>query len=266
MATHEHQKVVACRELTIAGLPRFRAAGADEEDGASQHIYLIRHGEAAHNVQGRPWGPELIDAKLTPRGREQALSELRSAAESLPLELVVVSPLTRAIETALLGLAPHLEVDDDQLPLPPPQQQQQLQGRRRRLRPVAIEQCREQFGQNLPDRRRTTAELRAEFPTVDFAAHAMAEEDELFTPERETLEALALRADAFLEVLSRRPERHIAVVTHSSFLAALCNSALDTRGASCVSPAPALGSWFANAEMRLVRLVRSTSGLPPPTS
>ena len=38
------------------------------------------------------------------------------------------------------------------------------------------------------------------------------------------------------------------MVTHSSFLAALLNAALDSRAQ------PEVGEWFGNAEMRHVRL------------
>lgn len=220
-----HKKVIALRALSIPNLPRFRAAA----DGAAdaKHIYFIRHGEATHNIAPRPWGEELVDARLTPEGQRQSLEMLRPAAAALPLELIVTSPLSRTLETAHIGLAPHLE---------------------RGVKCVAVEQCREQFGLNLPDRRRATAALRVEYPQVDFSG--LAEEDELFTPEREALEDMSMRADAFLELLMQRPEAHIAVSTHSSFLAALFNVALD------VSAAPECGEWFANAEMRLVRLVR----------
>jgi len=159
--------------------------------------------------------------------RPRAPTTLAAAAASLPLEVIVTSPLCRAIDTAILGLAPHID---------------------RGVAIIACEECREQFGQNLPDRRRATAALRADYPHIDFAA--ITEEDALFTPEREALEALVLRADAFLESLLARPEQHIAVTTHSSFLAALCNAALDT------SAAPNISSWFDNAEMRVLLLER----------
>lgn len=219
------EKVAALRALRVPGLPRFRVAAADA-DGPVQHLYLIRHGEAAHNVAPRPWGDALVDARLTAAGEEQAAA-LRASAAALPLELIVVSPLSRAIATALAGLSPHLA---------------------RGVPCVAVEACREQLGQNTPDRRRRASEVAAEFPQVDLTA--IAEDDALFTPEREPLAALAARADAFLEWLAGRPEEHVAVVTHSSFLAALCNTALDTAAE------PAAAEWFGNAEMRHVRLAR----------
>ena len=67
---------------------------------------------------------------------------------------------------------------------------------------------------------------------------------------REELPLISTRADAFLQWLHARPEQRIAVVTHSSFLAALCNVAIDSRADLKV------GEWFANAEMRHVRLVK----------
>ena len=69
---------------------------------------------------------------------------------------------------------------------------------------------------------------------------------------REELPLISTRADAFLHWLHARPEQRIAVITHSSFLAALSNVALDSRADLTV------GEWFANAEMRHVRLARTS--------
>jgi phosphohistidine phosphatase SixA len=55
--------------------------------------------------------------------------------KGLELDLVVVSPLTRAIETARLGLADAWK--DENVPF------------------VAMEWCREHYGKNTPDRRLT---------------------------------------------------------------------------------------------------------------
>ena len=74
------------------------------------------------------------------------------------------------------------------------------------------------------------------------------EADELFTPARETLGALAQRADAFLHEIRGRPEKHIAVVSHSSFFLALFNATLDT------ARAPELREWFDNGAMRVAHV------------
>ncbi|GBG77075.1 hypothetical protein CBR_g23401 [Chara braunii] len=73
----------------------------------SKIIYLIRHGQALHNPAGEAdhanymkW--EFLDARLTEKGWNQAASLLRAKKEELEkAELVVVSPLTRTLETAL---------------------------------------------------------------------------------------------------------------------------------------------------------------------
>ena len=223
------EKVEKLKAIRIEGLPRFRAAAATSAPSeATKYVYLIRHGQAVHNVQPKPWGEDLIDARLTEEGRQQVSQRLHTAAAELPVELIVVSPLCRAIDTAVLGLAPHISCG---VPV------------------ISCEDCREQLGQNLPDKRRAVAVLRAEYPAIDFNGLS-SDDDALFTPVREPLEALGTRADRFLEFVIGRPEQHIAVATHSSFLAALCNVALDT------SAAPEMDAWFENAEIRLLRLER----------
>ena len=137
-------------------------------------LYFVRHGEATHNVvrethvgSDNPYlNPALTDAPLTAVGRAQA-ERLRPAADGLPLELVISSPLTRALETARLAFAAHLA---------------------RGAPFVAVESCREQIGQNLCDKRQPASLTRPLFPEADMSA--IAEADELFTPARETLGAL----------------------------------------------------------------------------
>ena len=150
---------------------------------------------------------------------------IKAAADGLPLELVISSPLTRALETARLAFAAHLA---------------------RGAPFVAVESCREQIGQNLCDKRQPASLTRPLFPEADMSA--IAEADELFTPERETLGALAQRADAFLHEIRGRPEKHIAVVSHSSFFLALFNATLDT------ARAPELREWFDNGAMRVAHV------------
>ena len=75
-------------------------------------IYLARHGETSLNAAGLLRGR--LDPPLTDRGKEQA-SALAGALERVDIQLIVASPLRRAMETAgavaeLLGLS--VEVDE----------------------------------------------------------------------------------------------------------------------------------------------------------
>ena len=86
-------------------------------------IHLVRHGQAFHNLfadkateTGVAWqqfvnspenpyvAPELLDAPLTEKGRQQALS-LRHKVQALSHtpQLVIISPLCRTMQTALLA-------------------------------------------------------------------------------------------------------------------------------------------------------------------
>jgi broad specificity phosphatase PhoE len=62
-----------------------------------KHLYFCRHGESEANLQRIFAG--ILDSPLTPRGCEQArLAGLH--ADELGLDLIVSSPLIRALETA----------------------------------------------------------------------------------------------------------------------------------------------------------------------
>jgi broad specificity phosphatase PhoE len=63
------------------------------------HLTLLRHGESEGNFEGRHQGK--ADYQLTDRGRKQSQLLLeRWVSESKQFNLVISSPLTRAIETA----------------------------------------------------------------------------------------------------------------------------------------------------------------------
>ena len=82
-----------------------------------QLVHFIRHGEGAHNVAQREWRADpqwdgssepytldtdpdyrFHDAVLTPTGEAQA-RELQARTQALAPELLVVSPMRRAVQT-----------------------------------------------------------------------------------------------------------------------------------------------------------------------
>lgn len=182
----------------------FRIALAPSETVASGKVlHFIRHGQGFHNVAFLEMGSteaykdwRWVDSRLTAVGEAQA-KELRSRPMWSTAQLVVVSPLSRAIKTGLLA-----RPEDLKLPY------------------IATELLRERIGTHPCDHRRSKTELAADFPLVDFSLLS-AEEDPYWTEEREPWEDLVGRALAFLEFIMARPEREVVVVTHNDFLEAL---------------------------------------------
>ena len=76
------------------------SAAANTNTAASaRRVVLIRHGEGLHNVRQSQGA---IDPRLTPNGQGQAKAiGMRCAKEGF--ELLIVSPLSRAVETAALA-------------------------------------------------------------------------------------------------------------------------------------------------------------------
>ncbi|KAK4489974.1 hypothetical protein RD792_000628 [Penstemon davidsonii] len=181
----------------------------------SKTIHLVRHAQGLHNVarekdqSGAYTSPEFFDAQLTPLGWQQVDSlhkHVESSGLSKRIELVVVSPLLRTMQTAVGVFGEEDEIDV----LPP----LMLANTGNSSRPtisslncppfVAMELCRERL-----------IESDADDLWNDYA--------------RETNKELAARGLKFLNWLWTRKEKEIAVITHSAFLL----HTLDAFGDDC---------------------------------
>lgn len=221
-------------------------APADDE-GNVKTVHFVRHGQGFHNFMadiafaaGREWvqfshtpenpyvTPEILDAPLTEKGRQQARI-LQPIVKSFPnqVELVVFSPLCRALQTGLIAFE-HL------VPLNIPF--------------VANEMARETTGIHICDKRRPTSQQVKEFPQVDFSL-VEDEEDVLFDNDtRETKVEVGERIYKFMDWLSSRPEEHVAVASHSGWLFTVFN------GICKCGDDDDLKNWFQTGEMRSVKL------------
>ncbi|KAL9172164.1 hypothetical protein ABFS82_03G027000 [Erythranthe guttata] len=163
-------------------------------------IHLVRHAQGFHNVAGVKdhRSPDFFDSQITPLGWDQ-VDNLRKHVHSLGLstsiELVVVSPLLRTMQTAV-GVFGGEGYVDGIIDVPPLMAENTNRPPISSLNSppfVAMELCRERLIESDAD---TLWELDV----------------------RETDEDLAKRGLNFLKWLWTREEREIAVVTHSALL------------------------------------------------
>jgi len=164
-------------------------------------ILCIRHGESTFNAQWRAIGADPLhyDAPLSPAGHEQVRERARTLAD-VPVELIVCSPFTRALQTAV-GLF----------------------GAHRASPPILVSALPRERVENSCDIGRSPRELAADFPSLeldhleDVWWHADGVPDARGIC-IEPLDVVAARAAEFREFLRARPERVIAVVAHGTFL------------------------------------------------
>lgn len=171
----------------------------------AKQIHFIRHAQSEHNARAAiapdedivRHDPALRDARLTPLGQDQAKALSAEISNLRDIELVVVSPLTRTIQTTIVAFANHTA-------------------------PRLIEPLHREKQESYCDIGRQPHELEQEFAGFGF--------DHLDDPwwfdgpldgapyPRETLEAFEQRVARFADWLSARPEHCIAVVGHGTFL------------------------------------------------
>lgn len=221
-------------------------------------IHVVRHGQASHNVAGEVdranyMRPEFEDANLTSLGWQQAEALHQHVERThISVELVVMSPLLRAMQTAVavwasgalqegeamnsalmlngVGNSQHASISSVGAPLF-----------------VANEWCREMHGMHPCDKRRKISFYKTQFPAIDFSEVAT-DEDTWWEPDyRETPDQVRNRARVFVKWLLDRKESQIAVVSHSGFI----TNMLQLFGYDCSGVIQnELHQHFQNCEMR----------------
>jgi len=163
-------------------------------------VHCIRHGQSTFNAHFAETGCDPIhpDAPLTELGRRQ-VAERAPELRQYAYELVVTSPLTRAIQTTLGLFGDH--------PASPP---------------IHVECLHREFLESSCDVGRAPSLLSQDFPHLSFGHldeiwwHNEGEPDERgFVVEPPQI--LGRRVGQFREWLLLRPERMIAVVGHGTF-------------------------------------------------
>jgi len=224
-------------------------------------VHLIRHGQGTHNVEAALRGVEaykntaLKDAPLDATGRAQAKELGNRIRESkLAVDIIIVSPMTRALQTAKemfpesaeFYANSYLSTDNDSTT------KKNIEGEdAASIKPppkfLAIELAREAFGGHPCDQRRSIRILRHEFPHVDFSL-IHTDEDTWHDPiKRETVREVAIRSDKCIDVIRSRPERNIVLVSHGVLLETLLNRC----SLACIDE-HVKARRFDNAEMRSI--------------
>ncbi|XP_062164645.1 phosphoglycerate mutase-like protein 1 [Alnus glutinosa] len=224
----------------------------------------VRHAQGIHNVEGEKdhnayLSYDLFDAHLSPLGWKQVdnlRTHVQSSGLSKRIDLVIVSPLLRTLQTAAgvfggeaytggVNVPPLMVANTGNSDHPaisslncPPF--------------LAVELCREHLGVHPCDKRRSIREYRPLFPAIDFSL-IESDDDILWkTDIREKNEEIAARGMKFLKWLWTREEKEIAIVTHSAFLL----HALSAFGNDChPSVKTEICAPFANCELRSVVII-----------
>lgn len=170
----------------------------------TKNLYCIRHGQALHNVLYKKYGSDIFlnleykDTLLTPLGHEQSINLSKTWKNLNEIQLVVVSPLKRTLQTA------QNIFNNKDVPM------------------IALDYCREfPLGLHTCNKRSSKDELSILYPNVDFS-NLQTNYDELWFPNRlETKDELNNRIKQTLKFIESRPEKNIAFVNHNSFIGQL---------------------------------------------
>lgn len=226
---------------------------SDDISVTTKIVHFQRHGQGYHNLLGdilrdvgvrpninsndtavNPWRrSEIIDSPLTELGKQQCERQQKVASKLAP-QVMIVSPLLRAVQTAKLSFANYTidRAGSSDIPW------------------IAHEGCREDLGWYLCNKRRNLSEIKNDFPELQFLPSEITEHDEIF--DHDNFESETSKSNRIYDFLatfiSRREEQNIAVVTHSSWLFHMCNTVMDCGGDANLT------SRFQTGEIRSMKL------------
>ncbi|KAF2657635.1 phosphoglycerate mutase-like protein [Lophiostoma macrostomum CBS 122681] len=170
-------------------------------------LYLVRHAEGKHNVS-KNW--DISDPVLTAQGKVQCTNLCKAFQYHNVINLVVASPLRRAIQTAVLGFSPLLARPEVPMLLHSTAQEVGDAKCDTGLEPDELQKSlRNLF---VDDRLPFDVASRMNFDHVQTGWNIKTGYWAY------TRDAISARAADFRRWLWQRPERHILVVTHGAFL------------------------------------------------
>lgn len=175
----------------------------------SKNIYCIRHGVAQHNINYFKYGsktfsdPNFVDTHLVSEGYQQAKHLHDTWTNIDSIELVIVSPLQRTLQTAV-------EIFKD-----------------RSIPIVALDYVREfPLGGHTCNKRSSLELLKKKYPMVEFIDFKTDNDEMWLSHREETLDELNKRIELFKSYVSLRSETNIAFVNHSSFIGQMKDKAI----------------------------------------
>ncbi|KAJ8762535.1 hypothetical protein K2173_007974 [Erythroxylum novogranatense] len=225
-------------------------------------LHLVRHAQGLHNAAAaRDYASlsstEYFDASLSPLGWQQVRDlrkQIRESGLLQRLDLVITSPLLRAMQTAVgvFGNEEQVHVLDA-----PELKEENIESPTLKCPPIlAIELCRERVGPHPCDKREAISKRRPLFPAIDFSLIESDEDNTWTGVVRETDEELAARGLKFMNWLWTRQEKEIAVVTHHRFLQHTLNNLANDCESSVETE---IRNEFGNCELRSLVIVNKSS-------
>jgi len=166
----------------------------------SKLLYLIRHGLAQHNENFLKYGeqtffdPKYVDTHLIEEGIQQSLQLGETWQNIDDIELVLVSPLYRTLETAT-----NIFKNKD-VPI------------------ISLEELREYpIGEHTCNKRTSKDILMSDFSHINF--DNIKGKDYLWTSDKgEEISSLEKRIDNIKNYIKSRKEKTICIVSHTKFL------------------------------------------------
>ena len=165
-------------------------------------LYCIRHGTALHNVNfwkmGRKAYTDFKDTPLIDKGKIEAIKLGTDWKNLFNVELVLVSPLSRTLDTAK-----YVFQNYDDVPI------------------IALDELMEHpQAEELCNQRFDKTELVNRYPNIDFSN--ISDNPKIYWSDKlvheKELVNLDNRINIFKEFVRKRPEKTIAIVSHSSLL------------------------------------------------
>lgn len=165
------------------------------------NLYLIRHGEAIHNVLFKQHGMKTFfdqnyyDTKLTELGYNQAIRLGETWEEIDKIDLVIVSSLTRALQTA------------------------QNIFKDKNIKIISLDFLKEYpQGKHTCNKRDSKNNIENMFPNIDFSKLDSVN-DEMWDPHNiESIDSLLSRINKMYDFIETTNCKNIAIVGHNSFI------------------------------------------------